>query len=118
MFPYLPQPPGCNKRLRAALPLVKRIIQLLAVVTRCWLDDVWIAGSTRVACSRSRTTVKRWQLAGWAGYGYCPSHSRWFWGLRLHMIGISAETPITWTLANPKLDERQVLAAMLEVEPA
>ena len=23
MFPYLPQRPGCNKRLRSALPLVK-----------------------------------------------------------------------------------------------
>jgi hypothetical protein len=25
--------------------------------------------------------------------------------------------PITWALANPKLDEREVVAAMLEVEP-
>ncbi|MBM0256070.1 hypothetical protein [Micromonospora sp. 4G55] len=23
--------------------------------------------------------VKRFQLAGWAGYCYCASHSRWFW---------------------------------------
>ena len=27
MFPYLPQQSGCNKRLRSALPLVKRMIR-------------------------------------------------------------------------------------------
>ena len=33
MFPYLPQRPGYNKRLRAALPLVKRVIRQLAADT-------------------------------------------------------------------------------------
>jgi hypothetical protein len=36
--------------------------------------------------ARSRPTVKRPNLADWAGYGYCASHSRFFWGLRLHLI--------------------------------
>ena len=30
VFPYLPRRPGCSKRLRAALPLVKKAIRLLA----------------------------------------------------------------------------------------
>ncbi|SDH92787.1 hypothetical protein SAMN05421505_1271, partial [Sinosporangium album] len=30
MFPYLPQRPGYNKRLRSALPLIKRVIRMLA----------------------------------------------------------------------------------------
>jgi hypothetical protein len=25
-------------------------------------------------------TAKRSDLAGWAGYGYCASHSRFYWG--------------------------------------
>ena len=29
---------------------------------------------------------KRSDLAGWAEYGYCASHSRYFWGLRLHLV--------------------------------
>ena len=29
---------------------------------------------------------KRSDLAGWAEYGYCASHSRFFWGLRLHLV--------------------------------
>ncbi|MFC5188116.1 IS982 family transposase [Actinomadura harenae] len=117
MFPYLPQRPGYNKRLRAALPLVKRVIRLLARDTDFWLDNVWIADSTPVECGRSRPTTQRSNLAGWASYGYCRSHSRWFWGLRLYLICTPAGIPISWALANPKLDEREVIAAMLDVEP-
>ncbi|TMQ79652.1 IS982 family transposase [Actinomadura soli] len=117
MFPYLPQRPGYNKRLRSALPLVKRIIRMLAADTDFWLDDVWIADSTPVECGRSRPTAQRSNLAGWASYGYCRSHSRWFWGLRLYLICTPSGMPITWALANPKLDEREVVAAMLDVDP-
>ncbi|MEO3823065.1 IS982 family transposase [Actinomadura sp. B10D3] len=116
MFPYLPQRPGYNKRLRSALPLVKRAIRMLAADTDFWLDNVWIADSTPVECGRSRPTVKRSELAGWAGYGYCASHSRFFWGLRLYLVCAPAGMPIMWALADPKLDEREVLAAMLEVD--
>jgi hypothetical protein len=49
-----------------------------------WTDDVWVVDSTPVECARSRETVKRSDLAGWAEYGYCASHSRYFWGLRLN----------------------------------
>ncbi len=57
-------------------------------------------------------------MAGWAGYGYCASHSRFFWGLRLFLVCTPTGMPITWALANPKIDEREVLAAMLDREPA
>jgi hypothetical protein len=70
-----------------------------------------------VECARSRPTAKRSDLAGWAGYGYCPSHSRYFWGLRLHLTCTPGGLPITWALANPKIDEREVLADMLTRDP-
>jgi Transposase DDE domain len=114
LFPYRPRRPGYNKRLRAALPLVKRVIRLLARDTDFWLDTVWITDSTPVPCGMSRPTVKRSDLAGWAGYGYCASHSRFFWGLRLYLVCTPAGMPILWAPANPKLGEREVLAAMLE----
>lgn len=78
---------------------------------------MWIADSTPIECGRSRPTTRRSDLAGWASYGYCASHSRWFWGLRLYLICTPSGMPITWALAAPKLDEREVVAAMLEVEP-
>ena len=43
MFPYLPQRPGYNKRLRAALPLVKKVIRDLARDSDFWFDNHWIA---------------------------------------------------------------------------
>ena len=116
-FPYLPGQSGYNKRLRAALPLIKHLIRALATDTDLWTDPVWVVDSTPVECARSRPTVKRSNLAGWAGYSYCPSHSRFFWGLRLHLITTPAGLPITWALADPKLDERQVLMAVLDHDP-
>lgn len=117
-FPYLPGQSGYNKRLRAALPLLQRAIRALAADTDLWDDPAWIVDSTPVECARSRPTVRRSDLAGWASYGYCPSHSRWFWGLRLHLICTPAGLPITWALANPKIDEREVLTALLEHDPS
>jgi DDE family transposase len=115
-FPYLPGQSGYNKRLRAALPLLKRVIRALAADTDLWTDPVWLVDSTPVECARSRPTARRSELAGIAGYGYCPSHSRWFWGLRLHLICTPAGLPISWALADPKLDERQVLMCLLDVD--
>jgi hypothetical protein len=60
--------------------------------------------------------VQRSDLAGWAGYGYCASHSRFFWDLRLYLVCTPAGMPIMGALANPKLGEREVLAAMLEID--
>jgi hypothetical protein len=116
LFPFLPLQPGYNKRLRAALPQIKRIIRVLATDTDYWDDTVWLTDSTPVECGRSRPTAQRSDLAGWAGYGYCASHSRYFWGLRLYLACTPSGMPILWALAHPKLDEREVLAAMLEAD--
>jgi hypothetical protein len=66
-----------------------------------------------VECARSRETVKRSDLAGWAQYGYCASHSRWFWGLRLHLVTTLHGLPVGFALAGAKADERQVLLGIL-----
>ncbi len=73
--------------------------------------------STPVECGRSRETAQRSALAGFAGYGYCASHSRYFWGLRLHLVTTPAGLPVTFALASPKADEREVLRDLLELEP-
>lgn len=69
-------------------------------------DNHWIIDSTPVECGRSRPTVQRSDLAGWAGYGYCASHSRFFRGLRLYLVCAPTGMPILWSLANPKLAMR------------
>jgi hypothetical protein len=65
---------------------VNWLIRQLAMDTRIWSDDVWVIDSTPIECARSRVAVHRSDLAGWAQYGYCASHSRYFWGLRLLLI--------------------------------
>lgn len=116
-FPYLPGQSGYNKRLRGALPLLARAIRALAEDTDLWGDPAWVVDSTPVECARSRPAVRRSALAGWASYGYCASHSRFFWGLRLHLACTPAGLPVAWALASPKIDERQVLMAILERDP-
>src|ERR687898_746838 len=56
-------------------------------------------------------------LPGQSGYGSCASHSRWFWGLRLHLVTTLDGLPIAYALTNPTADEREVLLDLLEIEP-
>ena len=112
-FPYLPERPGYNKRLRHAGQLFQHVIAYLTRACPSWTDDVWLVDSTPVECGRSRETVKRSDLAGWATYGYCASHSRWFWGLRLHLITTPSGLPIAYALAGAKTDERDTALDMI-----
>jgi hypothetical protein len=118
LFPYLPQQPGYNKRLRRLAPTLAWLIGELARDTSVWTDDVWVVDSTPVECARSRETVRRSDLAGWAEYGYCASHSRYFWGLRLHLVATLHGLPVAYALTGAKADERQVLLDLLHADPA
>src|SRR4029453_8202326 len=117
LFPYLPGQSGYNKRLRRAAGLLRHAIRAIATDTALWTDDVWLADSTPVECGRSRETAKRSDLVGWAQYGWCPSHSRWFWGLRLHLVCTLHGLPILFALTGAKAVDREVLADLLTVEP-
>jgi hypothetical protein len=75
LFPYLPKQPGYNKRLRRLAATLNWLLGALVRDTSVWTDDVWVVDSTPVECARSRETVRRSDLAGWAEYGYCASHS-------------------------------------------
>lgn len=117
LFPYLPQQSGYNKRLRAASTLLTSMIRILARDTSLWSDDVWLVDSTPVSCGASRETAKRSDLAGWAQYGYCASHSRYFWGLRLHLVCTLGGLPILFALTGAKADERETLRDLLDTAP-
>jgi Transposase DDE domain len=116
LFPYLPTPSAYNKRLRRAGPLVALAIGDLAAHSPSFGDQLRLVDSTPVPCAASRETVKRSALAGHAGYGYCKSHHRFFWGFRLYVLAAPDGLPVAWCLATPKLGEREVVAAMLDHE--
>ena len=117
LFPYLPKQPGYNKRLRRLGPTIGWLVGVLARDTTLWTDDVWVVDSTPVECARSRDTVKRSELAGWAPYGWCASHSRFFWGLRLHLLCTLHGLPVGFALTGAKADERQTLLGIFEADP-
>jgi Transposase DDE domain len=108
LFPYLPNQPGYHKRLKAAAPLICQTMAYLATLCPSWADDVRLLDGTPVPCGTSRETAKRSELAGWANYGYCASHSRYFWGLKLYLLTTVEGMPTAWCLADPKLGEREV----------
>ncbi len=77
-------------------------------------DDLLLVDSTPVPCAQSRETVRRSALADAADYGWCASHSRYFWGFRLHAIFSPDGTPRALALTSPKADERDVALELLE----
>src|SRR6266704_6808597 len=114
MFPGLPGQSGYGKRLRASGGLLSAVVTELARDTASWQDLLRLVDSTPLPCAASRETVQRSDLAGHAGYGYCASHSRFFWGFRLYLITTAEGMPVIWGLAHPGLGEREVVTALLE----
>ena len=113
LFPNLPAQPGYFKRRRRLTDTLEWLMSVFASQSPGFYDDLLLVDSTPVECARSRETVKRSALADAADYGYCPSHSRFFWGFRLHGIFAPDGTPRAVTVASPKRDERDVALELL-----
>jgi len=76
-------------------------------------DDLLLLDSTPVECGRSLETARRSQLADVCGYGYSRSHSRWFWGMRLHLACAADGTPRAAALVSADRPEREVALTLL-----
>jgi hypothetical protein len=114
LFPYIPGQSGFNKRLRQLAPQLLEAITLLARLSPSFCDRLRLLDSTPVPCAASRETVRRSSLAGIGGYGYCRSHSRWFWGFRLYLLASPDGLPIGFELAPANAPERIVAAELLD----
>jgi hypothetical protein len=93
LFPDLPRQAGYHKRRRRLTETIEWLMAHFAAQSPGAGDGLLLIDSTPVECARSRETVKRSALSEVAGYGYCASHSRWFWGLRLHALCAPDGTP-------------------------
>ena len=114
LFPRLPKQPGYFKRRRKLADTLEWLMGVFASQSPGFHDDLLLIDSTPVECARSRETVMRSQLADAADYGYCRSHSRYFWGFRLHAIFSPDGTPRALELASPKIDEREIGLRLLD----
>jgi hypothetical protein len=108
LFPQLPAQPGYFKRRRRLAETIEWLLGIFASQSPGFQDDLLLIDSTPIECARSRETAKRSALGDAADYGWCASHSRFFWGFRLHAIFAPDGTPRALALTSPKRDEREV----------
>ena len=119
LFPRLPGQSEYNDRLKAAAPLMEAAPRWLADHTPGSAEPLRLMDATPVACGQSVITARRPGLFGYPGHGYCPSHSRWYWGAKLLLMCTCDGTVTGFGLANPKLlGEREQARQMLERQPA
>ena len=119
LFPRLLGQSEYNTRLKAAAPLMEAALRWLADAAPGTAELVRLMDATPVPCGQSVITARRSDLYGYAGYGYCPSHSRWYWGSKLLLMCTCDGTVTGFGLANPKLfGEREQARQMLEDQPA
>jgi hypothetical protein len=120
LFPGLTKRSGFHKRRDHLADVIEALIAAFASQSPGYYDDLLLADSTPIECARSRETVKRSgssslgdAIANAADYGYCASHSRWFWGFRLHTLMAPDGTPRAMALTSPKEGEREVCLRLL-----
>lgn len=119
LFPRLLGQSEYNARLKNAVVLMEAALRWLAGHTPATAEMLRLMDATPIPCGASAVTARRSSLYGWAGYGYCPSHSRWYWGSKLLLICTCEGTVTGFSLANPKLfGEREQGRQMLEHAPA
>jgi len=114
LFPLLPGRAGYLKRRERLSDTIEALTVVFASDSPGFHDDLVLVDSTPVECARSVETTRRSQLADAADYGYCASHSRYFWGFRLHGLFALDGTPRALMLTSPKTPERDVCLTMLE----
>ncbi len=113
LFPRLPKQPGFWRRRNRLADTIEALIAEFARHSPGFEDDLLLVDSTPVECARSIETTRRSQLADAADYGYCASHSRFFWGFGLHALFALDGTPRALSLNSPKAGEREVCLGLL-----
>ena len=113
LFHYLPRQDALHKRRARLAETIEWLVGVFAAQSPGAGDDLLLLDSTPVECGRSLETARRSQLAEICGYSYSQSHSRWFWGVRLHLACAPDGTPRAVALASADRPEREVALSLL-----
>jgi len=120
LFPGLVGQSGLHKRRARLADALEQVMSALARECPGFWDQLVLLDSTPVECARSRETVKRAgtstlddPIANAAGYGYCRSHSRFFFGMRLHTAFGPDGAPRALRLVGADRPEREVALELL-----
>ena len=113
LFPELPKQPGFHKRRRRLADAIEWLCAMFAADSPGYHDRVVLVDSTPVECGRSVETSRRSELAPACAHGREHTHSRWFWGMRLHLCCAMDGTPRAAILASADEQERDVALRLL-----
>ena len=100
---------GSPTRFGALAAVAPQDSQAAADEIRRAVGPPWV----RRGAHASRPTAQRLALAEIAGYGYCASHSRWYWGLTVYLLTTVEGLPVVWCPANSKIGEREIAEELL-----
>jgi len=117
LFPYLPSQSRYNERCRALAPKLVLLWKALAAETFGASDNMRLLDTTPLPCGQSIQTTRTSQLAPWAGFGYCPAHSRRYWGFKLVLLCAPDGTIVDFDLVAANAPEREAALALLEANP-
>jgi hypothetical protein len=117
LFPYLPSQSSYNERCRRLAPKLLLLWKALASETLGAGDELRLLDTTPLPCGQSIQTTRTSQLAPWAGFGYCPAHSRRYWGFKLVLLCAPDGTIVDFDLVAANTGERDAALALLEANP-
>ena len=113
LFRTLPSQDALHKRRARLAETLEWLVGVFASRSPGYGDDLVLLDSTPVECGRSLETTRRSRLAEICGYGYSRSHSRYFWGMRLHLACATDGTPRAIALVAADRGEREVALRIL-----
>jgi hypothetical protein len=114
-FPHLPDQTQYNRRLRRLAPHI--VMVQLGVAELIASGGIRLADGTLIGCANYAGCASRSHFAGDAGYGFCPSKSRFYWGMRLVLVTDEVGVPLGYDLVQPGEGEREPLFRLAQAHP-
>jgi hypothetical protein len=110
-FSHLPEQTQFNRRLRRLTPQITAVQLMVSELIA--EGEVRLVDGTLISCANYPGCAKRSDFAPDGAYGYCPSKSRFVWGMRLVVICDSKGVPVGYDLAGPKTGQERESAFRL-----
>jgi hypothetical protein len=104
-FAHLPEQTQFNRRLRRLTPQITRVQLMVAELIA--EGEVHLVDGTLISCANYPGCAKRSEFAPDAAFGYCPSKSRFVWGMRLVVICDRKGVPVGYDLVGPKTGQER-----------
>jgi hypothetical protein len=114
-FGHLPDQTQYNRRLRRLAPYIVMVQLELAELIAS--GQTRLADGTLIGCANYAGCASRSHFAGDAGYGFCPSKSRFYWGMRLVLLTDEMGVPLGYDLVAPGEGEREPLFRLAQSHP-